>query len=327
MQQNTKLNTVLTILLVVLILFTLYISYYLATYQISDAPGQTFAQSYRGTLLMTLKPTEGNVGLYTFGLLSKSLVVKDEETTYYAPTYSTDDRMSYAILGENGTFDLAIANTINEDEPDLLSPPSPALSAGTSMWSKDDTAIVYDALTALPSEDDTEIENSRIIYVDTETFEQVVVDTGTSPLFKQDGSILYLKTDGVYYAEIVDMVPVNTERVIDFVDYEATTHSRVALSADEKLLAVTHPDSNLVSVYHLVTLGDGSRVPAVVFSDDTNAYWPVFSPDRQSIAYIQKTPAGKSISVYNVATGTSKPVFDLNGYDDDHVSLTAWTTK
>ena len=332
MQQNSHINTLLTIVLGLLVLFTVYISYYLATYTVGDVPPETLSETYKGTLTMTLKPTvpaSAPAGMYTFSLGTKTLTLKNDAHDYYAPAFSTDERVAFVASGGDNGNQLYISNVNNEETAEVLVPPSPALFAGTSHWSIDNTALVYDAITALPEVDNVEIENSRIVYVDTETNDQMIIDTGTSPIFQSDGSILYLKSDGVYSTTVTDMVASEPELVIPFDEYDATTRSRLAISADEKLIAITHPGAALFEVYHFVTLEDGSEVPAVVFGQDDTVFWPVFSPDRTEIAYVQihftdEKVSGKSLSIYNIETGKARPVFDLKEYSDENLSLTAW---
>lgn len=333
MQQNSKLNTILTIILGVLILFTLYISYYTATYTVTEIPAEEPIPTHRGSLTLTLQPlvpASAKAGVYTYSFGADEPTVKNAENDYFAAAFSSDERVSVVTNDENGESQLFISDINNHQDPEAFTPPSPALFPGASQWSKDNTAVVYDALTARPSDEDWAIEYSRVVYLDVETGEQVIVDEGTSPVFQNDNSILYLKTDGVYYARVIDMKVEGIERVIAFDEAQSTALSRIALSPDEELLAVTHPDISLVEVYHQVTLEDGTRVPDLVFADETIAFWPVFSPDRKSLAYIQiinkdGEVASKAIAVYDIETGTSERVFDLKQYTEQFLSLTSWT--
>jgi len=333
MQQNTHINKILVVVLACLVLFTGYISYYLATYTVDEAPPETAASTYKGTLTMTLDPVvpaSALSGIYTFSLGSKTLSIKNDERDYYAPAFSTDDRIAVVTNGEEGDFQLYISDVKNQEDAEALVPPSPALHAGVAEWSIDNTALVYDAITALPEAGNVDIENSRVVYVDTETYDQVILDTGTSPIFQNDGSVLYLKSDGVYYITVTDMVASEPERVIAFDGYAATARSRIALSADEKLIAITNPDAGGFEVYHLVTLEDGSSVPERVFGQDNIGFWPVFSPDSSALAYVQINVAegevtGRTLSIYDIKTSRSRPIFDLKEFNQEFLSLTSWT--
>ena len=183
--------------------------------------------------------------------------------------------------------------------------------------------------------DDISIANSRIVLGDTSTStnKQVILDTGTSPLFQNNGSILYLKEDGVYRMTTNSMSPSAPERILYFDGYTVTTQSRIALSPDEKYLAVTNPATPHLDVYKIMHPESADVVPVRVLSETNIAFWPVFSPDSKSLAYIRYAfngagqVAGKNISVYDLNTGTSRVLFDLTSFADDYLSLTSWTTK
>lgn len=332
MQQNTHINKLLVVILACLVVFTGYISYYLATYTVAELPEETTNVS-KGNLSLTLKPLvpdSSRAGLYSYSFGAGEITLRNEDNDYYAPAFSTDNKVSVVTNDENGESQLFISDVNNHQDPEAFTPPSPALFPGASQWSIDNTAVVYEAYTAVQSDDDKSIENTRVVYLDVETGEQIIVDTGTSPVFQVDNTILYLKSDGVYHATVADMTVSVIERVIAFEEVIATTRSRIALSGDEKLLAVTNPDAPLFEVYHQALLEDGTTGPQLLFSDNNIAFWPVFSPDTKSLAYIQviaqdSEVASKAIALYDIEKGTSQQIFDLKQYDTDFLSLTSWT--
>ena len=334
MIQNPHIHKVLYVVGTLLAAATVYGAYILAVY-VPPVPEAAPTSSNRGQLILTLKPLvpgSSHAGIYSYSLGTNALTVVKNDRDYFAPAFSTDNHTAVVAGNTDTEYRLYLATDKDEASAVPLVPPSPALSAGAAQWSKDNKFLAYTALTALKSVTDSDIENSRIVYVDTDTKEQVILDTGTSPLIQNNGSILYLKEDGVYRMTTNSMSPSAPERILYFDGYSATTQSRIALSPDEKYLAVTNPDTHRFDVYS-VDIGDTNDhiVRSYIFSKNDIGFWPVFSPDSKSLAYIryttdnsEGTPPKKSVSVYDVLTGTSREVFDLRQFTNDFLSLSAW---
>lgn len=284
-----------------------------------------------GSFILTLQPSlpdNAVAGIYRILATGGAPQNEKDTTDFYVPSFSSDGRVAVVVNDGDELSQLLISDINEPGSAYSITPPAPALFAGSSDWSADNMYIVYEGVTALPSEDDMDIENSRIIVLNTETEEQAIIDVGSSPVFYNDGSILYLKNDGVYRMTYDAFVAGDgSERVLLFEEYEAARNSRIALSADGSKLAITHPNSSLFLTYQVFggdtfALSDGSGVVQT-------AFWPVFSPDGSSIAFIdmKENDAGiitKALAVVELVSGKQRTVTDLSSYNDVYLSLNAW---
>ena len=300
-----------------------------------EAPVVTQGQPERtllGHLTLTLKPmlpAEAHAAIYNYSFGNNTLNIVNNAHNYFAPAFSTDDRVAVVAGDEETEYQLYIANRKNQQVITSLVPPSPALSAGAAAWSPDNTAVIYEAQTALPSVDNFDIENSRIVYANLGTSEQRIIDTGASPVFEKDGSILYLKDDGVYHTQIVDGVASGTTRILTFTDNHADIRSRIALSPDGALLAVTIPDYRYAAVFSIDA--NNVLVKTNLLSNTIVALWPVFSPDSSALAFINISipqtgeVTKKSLMVFDSTTGILHEELDLKAFNEQFASLTGWT--
>lgn len=324
----------LVFLLVIALCYVLY--WYLmkhwAVPALHSAPTADALPTLQGQFLMTLKPTvpeNSAAGIYRANASDGTIDSARNDGDYFTPSLSTDGRIAVVANDGEDLSRLIIAKIDNPEEKIAVTPPSPALFAGASRWSADNMHIVYEAITALPSVGDTDIANSRVILLDPETDEQIIVDIGTSPIFAPDNSILYVKSDGVYRIIRNGMnVATTSERILFFEEYDATRNSRIALSPDGTVLVVTHPDISIFMTHDILdaetfALSDGwGFVQTIV--------WPTFSADGSSLAFIDivKTNEGifeKSLAVINLGTEKQRTVLNLDAYNDLYLSLSAWT--
>lgn len=284
-----------------------------------------------GSFVLTMQPTVPETAvssIYRMMADSGAQSVLSSTTNYYTPSFSTDNRIAVVANGGDIVSQLVIADIGDQENATVITPPAPTLYAGASDWSSDNKYVVYEAITALPAIDDVDSANSHIVILNTETEEQQIIDDGTSPLFYTDGSILYLKSDGVYRLTeeaIASSTP--AERVAYFDGYEANRTSRIALSQDGGLLAVTHPHNAIFTVHQV--LGHETFALSEGISIVQTAFWPVFSPDGTTLAFIdmQKTDEGiatKAIAVVDLVSGKQRIVANLNAYNDRYLSLGAW---
>ena len=288
-----------------------------------------------GSLIMTLKPSvpaNSAAAIYALSVQNASLKKVDDSHDFYAPALSSDGRVAVVENTGPSSWQLVVAKVGDKETEMTVVPPAPAIFPGASSWSADNKFIVYDAVAALPSADDVAIDNSRVVLLDTVTGTQKILDIGVSPLFMKDGSVIYIKTDGVYRIDGQALAGTSTSavvaaRVAIFDEYSATRSARIALSHDENTVIVSLLHSGGSLVYSVV------REPEFFMSEvgrmAGRALFPVFSPDDQSIAFIYQTEdkegnAVKSLGVADVRTLTTRTILDLNAYTDEFLSLGAW---
>jgi hypothetical protein len=168
-----------------------------------------------------------------------------------------------------------------------------------------------------------------VVVLDPKTGEQAVVDVGGSPIFAPDGSLLYLKADGVYRTKLDGVFATGTsERFIYFEDYDANRNSQIALSPDGNTLVITHPDAWIFLAYSVAgTKETVSVVP--LMNKIQRSTWPVFSPDSARLGFVNitKTDEGiihKSLDMVELLTGKESTVTSLDAFEDVNLSIGAW---
>jgi len=309
---------------------------YIARFESAPVAEQAKAVQDMGSLIMTLKPSvpaNSAAAIYALTVQNASLKKVDDSHDFYAPAFSSDGRVAVVENTGPSSWQLVVAKVSDKEAQLTVVPPAPAIFPGASSWSAGNKFIVYDAVTALTSADDVAIENSRVILLDTGTGLQKVLDTGVSPVFMKDGSIMYIKPDGVYRigSQTISAATTTTAdapaRVATFDEYQATRSARLALSHDENTVIVSLLQSGGSLAYSVVKgpdfyLSEVGRMAG-------RALFPVFSPDDQSIAFIYQTEdkegnASKSLAVADIRTLTMRTVFGLNAYTDEFLSLGAW---
>lgn len=287
-----------------------------------------------GSLIMTMQPSipvGRPTAIYAVSPQTGAIKQIDDTHDYFAPSFSSDGRVAVATAEGSSSVVLAIAKVADTDHPEFVVPPAPALMPGASSWSSDNKYVVYEAITALPTAEDSAIENSRIVLLDTQTRVQKILDVGASPLFMKDGSILYLKSDGIYRIDgdglTASSSEESAERVAYFEGYTASRISRIAVSHDATLLAASHPQSNGLIAYTI------SSSSVFALSDKggvkERALDPVFSPDDRSIAFIEIGTdayghATKNLIIADTRTFTTHTLLNLAPYTTTALSLGAW---
>lgn len=292
------------------------------------------ASRYTGSLIITLKPSvpaNSAAAIYALSAQDASLKKVNDSHDFYAPAFSSDGRVAVVESVGESSWQLVIAKVADQVPQMSVVPPSPALFPGASSWSSDNKYIVYDAVTALPAADDVAIDNSRVVLLDVTTGVQKILDTGVSPLFMKDGSIVYIKNDGVYRITsegVASAAPIDTAlRVASFDEYQATRSARLALSHNENLAFVSLLQSGGSIVYQV------ARDPEFVMNETGRvagrALFPVFSPDDKSVAFIYQATdkdghAMKSLAIEDIHTFAMHTLADLNAYTDEFLSIGAW---
>jgi hypothetical protein len=311
--------------------YTAYPSLFGVTPEVVVVP---VAPQLAGSLIMTLQPSiplGSHAAIYAVSPQTGSMKKIDDTHSYFAPSFSSDGRVAVAAGIGSSSLQLMVVKVSDKNNPDFVVPPAPALAPGTSAWSADNKYIVYDAIAALPTVDDNDIANARVVLLDVVTGTQKILDVGTSPLFLKDGSVVYIKSDGVYRISAQDLVAPSSAqsatRVVYFNAISATRSSHVALSHRGDTLIVSHPFSGLfvgyrVSYAHGVALAETSRVAETGIS-------PVFSLDDKSVAFISISSDAeghttKSLAIADLTTRKKVVVKDLSMFTNNSLSLTAW---
>ena len=299
-----------------------------------DVPDASTVLQLPGSLILTLMPSiplNSPAGIYAVSPKTGATKKIEDTNSYFAPSFSTNNFMAVTTATGSSSLQLMIVNVNDREHPIFFTPPAPLLFPGSSSWSPDNKFVVYEAVTALPTVGDVDIAHSRIVLLDATTGKQTILDVGASPVFSQDGSIVYLKSDGIYHVpSTVFAAGTSTQdkaRVVWFDGYQATRDSHIAISHDGKTLLATHPHINSMIGYHINTTGEFTLTQTAGIN--TYALFPVFSPNDTDVAFIElnKDAEGiitKNLSIVNVVTLQKHILMDLVPYTNNFLSLSAW---
>ncbi len=287
----------------------------------------------RGNLLVSLKEKGvevGRTGIYRMDAATGQMSLENDSNDFYAPTM-TNDRSRVAVVGNDGddVGVLFVADITQPEDAAVYMPPAPALWAGVANWSSKDDLIAYDALAPVTAATDTAMENSYVVILNPANGNQRILDTGTSPVFAPDDSVVYLKHDGIYRQRMSNMAPNGeVERLALFDGFFATRNSQIAISPDGSSIVVTHPESALVLTYAVFGANGVTALSEPVVTEASVA-WPVFSPDGEQLAYVSLDVTGDearadALMVVDRASGKRHTVKSLGGYDNSNLAIRDW---
>jgi hypothetical protein len=227
-------------------------------------------------------------GIYALSGKDGSIKLEKSDNYYYAPAFSGDGRVAVVANDGEGGSSLFISPVASPKDATRVIPPAPALWAGKSAWSPDNRYLVYDASAAFPGSDSWDIKYFRVIVLDTKTGVQRIIDTGVSPAFSGANTIMFLKPDGVYEVALDEaMKTVSTEVILPLVDLIADPSSRMSISPDKRLFALSFPNEQWLGVYKRNMTAERGIVLEQVLGQNGLVLWSVFSPDSASLAYIE----------------------------------------
>jgi len=297
-----------------------------------NPPKQIESPHESGSFVMTLRPlvpVGSNSGVYRLDAVTSKLQKIYDGASSFAPSLSPDEQLG-AIVANNGSqaSQLYIIPIQHPYDAKIITPPRPTIFAGASAWSHDGSAVAYEALTALPNEVDNDMANSRVVFLSLDTSAQTIVDTGMSPVFAPDGSLYYLKNDGVYHVTHTDTSFGVPERVVFIADHLLDRTARIAITHNGDMLALTEPATNVLTLWKIDT---NASAPVLSQAQQFSGafFWPVFSPDSSRLATVEyykdsDKNVHKTLAILDLATGKAHSILSLDGYTDDLVALGAW---
>jgi hypothetical protein len=201
------------------------------------------------------------------------------------PSFSSDGQIAYVSTVSDLQGQLVVAQAEKRTNLQTYSPLLPAYLFGASVWTKDNKTIIAEAYES-PEPSDISIEDSHIIALDVESGAQTYIDTGASPVVTKDTTIYYLKADGIYrtqktgtttYAQSTNVFPLDPDLDID-------REARLALSGDDTVLAVTHP--NEAHIARLARSTEGT-LTTVSMSTSTRAHSMAFAPSSTDLFVLE----------------------------------------
>lgn len=203
-------------------------------------------------------------------------------------------------------------------------------SARHIRWSPDGETLIFTAREqSAENESDVEPDDWAVYSVSASGGEMQRVARGTSPFFSPDGSIvLSLQNNGLYATALAD----GTSKIVRTMQGgSANRFMDVSLSPDGTKLLWTNPLSENregklfifdITSWSPITLSEVAHVVRMP------ALHAVFSPDSAFVAFSTspKAESGTNPSVYllDLASLSTRLIFDLAGYDLRQTALTDW---
>lgn len=192
-------------------------------------------------------------------------------------------------------------------------------------WSPDGSKIAF-AGRDLIYTDKYIPENWNVYVTDLEGNEELIA-SGSYPKWSPDGSqLVMLRNDGLY---IYNLKTKDGYRVWEIINGDAKMSKQYDISKDGKWLAWTSPISQKIIVAEILSWNPFYFEQRV--SIPTVAFWPIFSPDGDFLAFEEvdtrpgSTPINPRLVIYDIVNGGEKQeVFDLSEYKQMALFFSDW---
>lgn len=285
-------------------------------------PAQTI-KGLTGKIYLSLVPlpeSQNNLSVYSFDLSSGQLspFLSDKGVDYLTSKFSPDgSQFAYSHIG--ATMDLVL-QTSSEGKMVLTGDPTLKIRRNP-VWSPDGSKIAYAARADLQGSSFEAAE--WLVYVfDLKSGREQVITNGSNPLFAPDGSLLVLKSDGLYRFDLDSLVG---EKIWDTGSEASQANMKLALSSDGKYLAWGVPDRREVVVIEIQSWQPFKGTVLKILP--VTAFWPVFSPDGSYLALEEVDPGtltNPRLVVHAVQSDAQETLLSLKDYAQDALFISDW---
>jgi len=297
----------------------------------------------KGKIYLTLTPNsyDSVTSLYAFDLKSKGLekVYQSNRITITNKFSSDESLQAYAHLIDDGSFfgsmQIFIANADGTNERQITK--STTNFKRSPAWSPDGRSLAFVGLKAQESdksvpdnwevyEGDMSVPDNWGVYITDFEGNEKFISNGIFPMFSPKGKqLLMLKDDGLYLYDIDDYV--NGQRVLNMIGGGAFYNMKVGLSDDGSMLAWANIDHGIIQLYNIHSWSPFNM--SVFQTLDSNAFWPVFSPDNrylvaQKVDLENNIPVNQRLVVYDLESFEEETVLDLTDYVQDQMFVDDW---
>jgi hypothetical protein len=285
-----------------------------------------------GNILLTLGSiTKTDLGLYTYSIADKKLTKtfgkegivamtahdkgSDPSTTLFASNIpSTSSKKSTNILQifslNNGeTKQLTNNQILFKRQPSFSDSLQTLIYAGIPVKTKG-TALTLDDFN---------------VYALGQDGKDRLITNGSIPTLTPDGKqVVVLRKDGLYVSDIVGS---STEKVWGLDRGISRLSLQFAISHSGKQIAWTMPNQG--GIYIMNVTSWKPFVGKIAQRLPVSAFWPVFSPNDQYLAFEQfdrgsSTPINQRLTIFDLVTPQFKVVQDLTSYDQLKLFVTEW---
>lgn len=163
----------------------------------------------------------------------------------------------------------------------------------------------------------------NVYFLDGEGRESVV-DQGYNPLLSPDGTyLLYLKSDGLYLADLVNK---KTRKVWSMKGGAALANMQLGISRSGDLLAWSNPNEGKLFIFKITSWNPFEI--SIKNTVDIHGFWPVFSPDGKHLAFEEvdwlETPTNPRLVVFDLSSLHKDTVFNLAGFVQTKMFVDDW---
>ncbi len=277
----------------------------------------------KGNMYLSLS-LEGSkeMGIYEFNFERNTLY------PYYLP------KNGFAFTGEfkdSSSTTLLVSEFSNNNVPQIKEikngNPSPLTESDIHMkrhpsYSKALNAIIYGGKDSNAGV--LGAPNEFNVYMKTPGGKDVKVGQGAMPALTPDEkSVVVLKSDGLYKLSLVDQ---SSEQIWKTASDGTAFNQQFSISPKGKYIAWTYPDGRAIYVLEVSSWTPFNA--ELKYTIKEHAFWPVFSPDEEYIAFEEvdwtSPPSNARLVVMSLNSLEKKGVFDLSSFDQLSLFINEW---
>ena len=322
---------ILWITFVVLIAILLGVGYLVwSTFiQVPTPSNSTPAAVESGYILLNLNPVGTSSALYIFN--TKTKVLARSSIQSFTPSISMDGRSVVGVADLKGTHGGIYQYTIQNKSLRLLARSHDTLPRLPQISLNNDQ-VVFNESTATTSTSAAFFTPSGWnIYLASTSSGARLIAHGMYPHWSPDGStILYLADDGI---RMYNLSSSTNALVWPIQGGKASARMMFTVSRDGTQIAWTNPLYSTITLAHIDSWSP-FRMSTIYSMTDVFAFWPIFSPSGNQLAFEQvdwttnpiqnQQPTNARLTIFDIASHHRSVVTSLSSFDQMALFVTGW---